>query len=182
MQRLEPKIMPLTTGEKDWLMEIYSTRFKYLWIAFPGYTLILTIISLSPLGFTVYAIVNDLMLGGKDTWMVEQHYISGWYYKIGIAIMIAAVFCILSYFFRMLPYKADADSGAKLNVPYVVNKKEYYPATGQYFVWLGGINRHYEVDEETYNKCDEGGIIYMSQAARSGYIFSENDEFMPFSF
>jgi len=151
-------------------------------IAFPGFTFILTAYSFSKFGFAVYSIINDLVFGAKNTWMGNEHLLVGWYYKIEISASIAAVFCILSYFNGILPYKIDAESGVRLRVPYVVTKKEYFPVTGQYFVSLAGINRHYEVDAETYGKCEESGTIYMSQAAKSKYIFSENDSFMPFSF
>jgi len=38
-----------------------------------------------------------------------------------------------------------------------------------------GLDKHYEVDEKAYNNYEEGGIIYMYQAMKSGYIFRDND-------
>ncbi len=182
MEKPTPEKVPLTPEERSWLMYIYRKRLKSLWIGFFGNTVILTIFSFTYFGFKVYACVNDLILDGKDTWMVDQNFLSGWYIKIGIAAVISVVFCALSYLSSMLPYRMDADSGMKLRVPYRVTRKEYFPITGQCFVSLSGIRKHFEVDAETYQKCEEDGIIYMDQAALSRYIFSENNEFKIFSF
>jgi hypothetical protein len=92
MQTALPEKIPLTDDEKDWLMTIYNKRFKYLLIAFPGYTLILTMLSFGGLGLRVYAIVNDLILSGNDTWLAGNGFSAGWYYKMDIAAVISFIF------------------------------------------------------------------------------------------
>jgi hypothetical protein len=182
MQRPEPQIVPLTADEKVLLMAIYQRHYKYLWTGFLISTFILSFISFTPFGLKVYAVIDDLVFDGKNTWMINENYLAGWYYKIGIAALISGILGVLSYYTSVLPYRLDVDSGTKLKVPYLVDKKEYFPITGQYFVLLQGIEGHYEVDAETYNKAEPGNTIYTSEAAKSKYIFSEDDEFMPFSF
>ena len=147
MQNPPPKLVPLTDDERAWLLTIYNTRLRNLLVAFLASTLALTFISFSRLGFVIEAMINDLILDGKETWLVDQHFLSGWYIKILIAILIAGIFSIMSYCFNMLPYKADAISGVKINVPIVIVKKERFPLTEQYFIWLAGFTeKHFEID------------------------------------
>jgi len=151
----------------DWISHFYFTIDVFFY---------------SPYGFVLYGYVNDdFAKDGKNTWMVSDNFLSGWYFKILIAAIISALLAVLA-FFSIGSYKKDAASGVKLKAPYTVMRKEYYPVTGQYFVHLGGMAKHSEVDADTYNKCEEDGIVYLGQAPRSKYIFSEDDEYLQFLF
>ena len=87
METATLETIPLTDDERDWLMTIYRKRLKYLMIAFPGVTFILTAYSFSKFGFAVYSIINDLVFGTKNTWMGNEHLLAGWYYKIEITVV-----------------------------------------------------------------------------------------------
>jgi len=176
------KTVPLAAEEKDWLMKIYNTRRRYLGVAFLGYTLILIFVSFSRVGFIVEAYINELTLGGKETWLVDQHFTSGWAIKILLSAIIAAIFCLMSFVFRIRPYKQDADSDIKYSVPYTVFRKGYVPISNQYFITLENFEHSFEVDPATYDNSIEGGQIFMGQAIRTGYIFSDGESFEKFTF
>ena len=177
-----PQAEPLRPDEKQWLTDMYNKLVSKMWRGFLGNAVILVLVSISPFGYRVYAIVNDVILSANDTWLVDQRPSIGWWYKSVIAVIISAVCCALYYLNIVLPYKQDAEAGVKLRIPYVVTKKEYFNLTGQCFVWLNNAEKHCEVDTDTYNKCDEGATVYVEQVPRSKYIFSDNEDYMSLSF
>ena len=180
MQMPSPEFFPLAVDEKEQLADLYDQQTKRLFMVFLSFTFILSVISFTKFGFLAYAMVNDLFLGGKDSWMVDQHFLSGWYIKVGVAALISAILCTFSFVNITLPHRLDATSGVKCRMPFRIMKKEYFPVTGQYFVTLSGTNdRHCEVEQEIFEKCEEGDVVYLDMAFKSKYIFTDSDRFMP---
>lgn len=180
MQMPSPEFSPLTGDEKRQLMVLYYKQARRLFMILLSFSFVLIILSFTRFGFLLYAMVNDLFMGGNDTWMVDQHFLSGWYIKIGIAVLVSAALCAFSFFNIILPHKRDADSGMKCRMPFRIIRKEYFPVTGQCFVTLSGSDdRHCEVEEDIYKNCDEGDVVFLDMGFRSKYIFTNSDRFMP---
>jgi len=176
MQNDQPELVALTEGEQDLLWTIYNTRRKNLSIAFIRYMLVFTGLSF----FFVFLIgpyVNDILLGGKETWLVDKHFFSGWAIKLSIAVVFAVYFSVMSYISEILPFKKDAELGVKQKVPFTVGIKGYSSLTDQYFITPEGMTHAYEVDEETYSNAQEGCQIFMGRALHSQYIFSYGNSF-----
>ena len=180
MQMPLPEFFPLTVDEKEQLADLYKKQARKALAVFISFTFVLSIISFTGFGFLVYAMANDVFLGGGDTWMVDQHFLSGWYLKIGIAALISVILCAFSFLNITLPHKLDAASGLKCRMPFRIIRKEYFPVTGQYFFTLSGANdRHCEVAQEIYEKCVEGDTVFIDMGFKSKYIFTDSDRFMP---
>ena len=66
-----PQTEPLRPDEKQWLMDTYNKLVSKMWRGFVGNAIILVLFSISPLGYIVYAFINDAVLSGNDTWLVD---------------------------------------------------------------------------------------------------------------
>ena len=169
------KQIPMTREDKEWMMTIYDLRYKNF--LFPGtihctiYALVLFVV-LS----VAFAIFGFMGSGGNGSSFVGSALHFAWHHKVILSVCLSALLCWLAYNTLVLPYKKDAEEGIKLIVPFTVDRKEYYPVTGQFFIKFEGNNqKHFEVDADTYNSCEEGGIMNREMAPNSKHIFMEND-------
>lgn len=172
--------VPLSEDEKSWLMTAYSTKLRYLRFAFIGTVIILTLVSFSGFGFFLQAFINDIFLGGRETWLVDQHFLSGWWIKLIISMALSFIVCWLSYYNTIRPFKLDAQLGVKQKVPFKVIRKEYFPVTDQYFIALDN-GRRFETDNDGFNGAVEGEKIFLFRTMKSKYIFTPDDKIRIFT-
>lgn len=177
MQQTPYKLIPLTDGDKEWLMTMYLSRVRNLYTTFALYNVVFIVIAFSVMGFVFEAAVNDVFMDGQETWLVSGRFADGWPIKIGIAFVLASIFCALSYYRGALPYKLDAQSDMKQLAPFTITKKIYNAYDQQCLVWLLGQPKSFVIDVDAFNKHQDGDTIYMEQAIRSGYVFSLNDNY-----
>jgi len=164
----------MTKEDKEWMQTIYELRYKNF--LFPGLvhcTIYGQVVFL--LLLIVVAVPGAIIAGDASTFIAGlYHFVSS--HILALACLFAAAVCLLAYRFLVYPYKQDAEEGIKLKVPFVVDHKEYYPITGQYFLkFEGNSGHHFEVDEDTFNGCEEGGTLYREMAMHPNHIFTEND-------
>ena len=82
------------------------------------------------------------------------------------------------FFTKVYTFRKDIKSGLKEKVPYVIQRKEYFPLTSQYFVALDDADyMHHEIDVDTYNQVSEGDYIYLYRTIYSKYVFENNGRF-----
>ncbi len=165
--------VPLTEDEKNWLMNIYDLRFKnYFWGGFVKCALLWTI-AVAPVYALVFAF-HDVLTGHDNPWLAG----SGMHHLTIILIIIALCLSTHSFILYqnwMLPFRKDAESGQKYERPFTIERKEYFPVTGQYFIYIEGLENHLEVDASIYNRYDEGSQVMLKQAIQTQYIFMENN-------
>ncbi len=175
MKYITSETVPLTDDEKEWLLYIYTKKKKNLKILFGGNFLGLIFVTFTRIGYIISIVISSVFTGGR-----AQNYLpfSWWYLKLAVDLALAALFTRLAYQNSMLPYKLDAESGVKRRAGFTITRKQFFPVTDQYFVWLkGGPRNNYEVARDKFDNCEEGGLLYMDQAIKSKYIFSEDDQF-----
>ena len=173
MENANVEIVPLTEGEKEWLMNIYELRSKYY---FQG-GLIKCALLWTVVAFPVYALVfafHDILTSHANPWLAGSgiHHVS---IILAIAALCVTVHSLILYYTWMLPFRSDALSGQKYIRQFAIERKEYFPVTGQYFIYIEGIENHLEVDASTYDKYEEGDRIPLKQAILTKYIFMANN-------
>ena len=85
---------------------------------------------------------------------------------------------IFIFFRRIYPYRKDLKLGMKEKIPYTIIRKEYFPFTNQCYVAFDDPDyMHHEIDADTYNKVEEGDVMYIYRAIKSKYTFEENGRF-----
>lgn len=173
MKTHEPEIVELTDRERDWLMEVYEMRRKNLIFRGFFYCLLSCAAYLIMICFFV-AFFHDIF-SSQSRWLSQS-----FLYPIKILLLLSlplsVIICFIGYRTRVLTFKLDALSGKKYSKAYTVHLKEFFPTTGQYFVRINdGLDKRYEIDESSFNNCEEGGVIHLGQAIQSGYIFTESN-------
>lgn len=79
---------------------------------------------------------------------------------------------------RVLTVRRDLRSGFKEEVDYTVQRKQYFPLTGQYFVWIDDPdNLDHEVSEEMYCNLQEGDTLCVYRGKHSKLVFERNGRF-----
>lgn len=169
--------VPLTDDDKDFLLTIYDKRRRLLFVVY-------VILIAMALCFSFRGLDYRTRYSPKvNHWEDEEDskYISRfWMWTINLTFLELPVVGTGLYFLfhRVLPFKKDADSGVKEKVPYRIIRKEYYEATRQYFVGFDDVNyEHHEVDADTFNKCNEGDVMYIYRGAKSKFVFENNGRF-----
>ena len=164
-----PAPVPMTDEEKKWMMTIYELRYKDLF--FKGFFRCLLQSVLFPVVLLLFVRFGPDRVDNQNiSWQVSQLVI------IIIGILLVAYRCASLYFSGILPYHTDAISGMKQPIPFTILQKEYFPITDQYFFrFTNDPDTHFEVNEETYNKAEEGSITWMYRAIHSQHILREND-------
>jgi len=171
---------PLRETEKKWLQDVYNKEVSQLWRGFFGYLIVLVVFSLTPVGFVIWGIASIFIDPARHPWLLGDSPWDGWYYRLFIIAIISCGISVLYYINEILPFRRDILAGVKYRVPYYVIKKDYFPATGQYFVRLSGAQKQSEVSEDTYNNCEVGYTVYVEQARYSKYIFSDDEDYLSF--
>ncbi len=165
----------MTPDEKEFMQTVYDLRLKNLW--FPG--LLVSLVNAVIVFFALYffaAFILDIGVAAQKTVLNTNNIFTWlWQHKLFMILVLDVILLWLHYYFKVLPFKHDAETGMKQKISFMVTEKEYFPVTGQYFVWFLGKPKHYEIDEETYLNCREGGPIYYEQALYSKHIFCLND-------
>lgn len=174
MSKQEGKRVPLTQDEAAWLMKIYKLRHDNLFYAGAarcfGYSLVICVLLTNLCSAAIY-----IFLGGKATFLSLSAQ-ANLVVNILLALGFTTAICAFINHYMIEAYRQDAVSGMKLKVPLTIVSKEYYIITDQYFFRLeNDPEKLYEVDQETYDSNEEGGIIYMDQGIYSGHIFGRND-------
>ncbi len=178
MLNRETEIVPLDEEDRNFLMTIYRKRRRLL--------------------LTVYAILIPFIIlrsrridhrgdnGKIDTWEElerkgDAKYVSGfgmWMINVaflGGMVVIPGIYLLLK---RVLPLKRDADSGVKEKIAYTITRKQYFPLTEQYFVWIDDPeNLDREVGEDMYYNCSPGDTIYIYRAIQSKFVFERNGRY-----
>jgi hypothetical protein len=164
MKQIQPyEQVPLTTDEKDMLLTVYESRLRYLFIVY----LFLVIMGVWPMLFNVYYWKYSIL-----DWFVTAVMKYG---VVETAIIGTGIYFLNT---RILPFKRDALSGVKEKIPYTIMRKEYFPLTSQYYFGFDDPDYlHHEVDEDTYNKCNEGDTMYVYRGIKSKYVFELNGRF-----
>ena len=174
MQPLKPETIPLTTDEKEWLMQIYTLRHKNLASRF-----LKRIVNVAMMLFCIFyffGFIFNVFIGALYGAQINMDFFANFGVKLLVILCMAIVTSVADYYFWSLPFKKDALSGVKYWVPFTVAKKEYFEITDQYFVWLEGYKeRHYEIEKKAYDNCEEGGVLWLGQGIKSKYIFCFND-------
>lgn len=169
--------VPLTEGEKNFLMRVYRRRRRLM---IRAYALIIPLViacsikSLDRISRRSYKIIR--WEEQDDAKFVSR---LGMFF-INVAFLGGAVIGCGVYFYRtrVVRLKRDADSGVKEQIPYTINKKQYFPLTGQYFVWIDDpANLDHEIDEETFYNCEVGDVIYIYRAAHSKFVFEKDGKY-----
>lgn len=159
----------MTEEEKKWMMTIYELRYKDFF--FKGFIRCL----LQSVLFNVILLLfvhfgPDRVDRQNEAWFMSQLVI------IGIGILAVLYRSAALYFGGILPYKMDAEAGMKQPIPFTILTKEYFPITDQYFFrFTNDPDAHFEVNEDTYNKFEEGDITWMYRAIHSQHMLREND-------
>lgn len=171
------KTEPLTQYEQDYLMGIYTTRRNCLWQVFVGCFVVMMFFFFSSLYFVVAAFINDLFLGGHETWLVNGKYLEAAGGRMVISVVVSTLAVLNTYFFEVIPFKKDVKSGIKLVLPFVITSKEYYPVTDQYFVRVKGVrNKMFEVSAEAHANLEEGVPMYIGRSINAKCILMEEVE------
>ncbi|MES2702949.1 MAG: hypothetical protein V4649_09935 [Bacteroidota bacterium] len=168
------EIVDVTESEASWLMTIYQLRRKDLF--FKGcLRCLFSSIMYVVIGYGIVSFLHDLVFY-ESKWFTGNAFIRRlpW---LAISGAIASFVVVAAVYFRsVLPFYHDALSGKKIRQPYIVTQKEYFYITGQYFVRLNnGLDKRYEMNQQTYNSCEVGKITFVHQAMASRYVFTEND-------
>jgi hypothetical protein len=156
--------VPLLPEEKQLLLRIYDSRLRMFLGAYSGLTAIAFFLVVGP-GYRALRTLDLLPLLGIIL-MVGAVPFAG--------IMATGIYLLRK---RILPFKHDAISGVKEKVPFRVVRKEF-DITGQYYVALDDPDYlHHELDEDTYNSCNVGDLVYLYRGARSNYIFEPDSRY-----
>lgn len=177
MQAATSEQVPLTADEKDFLLTVYDTRWRrYLWVYIFLFVLAL-----------VYAMRIDTRgrySGEISRWEdnnPDAKYVSRFGMQMINFIFLEGMFMSTGIFFwvkRVRPLKKDADLGMKEKIPFTIVQKQYYNVSGQYFFAIDDPKLlRTEVDEETYNKMNEGDTCYIYRGVYSKFIFEENGRY-----
>lgn len=79
---------------------------------------------------------------------------------------------------RVLSVRKDLRSGFKEEVDYTIQRKQHFPLTGQYFVWIDDPdNLDHEVSEENYYNLQEGDTLCVYRGKHSKLVFERNGRF-----
>jgi len=169
--------VPLTDDEKDLLNTIFNTRIRLFVIVYMIMIIIGAISAKSGLDYR-YNFSNKYHHWEEYP---EARTISrSQMYFIGLSFLESIIIGsgIIIFSRRIWCYRRDIESGVKELVPFTIVRKEYFQYTQQYFLGLDNPDyMHHEVDEGTYNNCNEGDIVYLRKAIKSKYIFEENGRF-----
>lgn len=168
---INAEIVPIEDDEKKILMRLYQDRIRGTAKTALGLFVCAVVVLFSRAAFVVPSIINDVFLGGKDTWLVNQHFLSGSGIKIPIAALLVVALVFFSYRNGARPFLRDATDGYKCKVPFRIMRKQYYPVTGQYMLQFSRIREMVEVDSATFDQCEEGGDLWFYRAVRCKYVF-----------
>lgn len=172
-----PETEPLTQYERDYLMGIYTTRRNCLWQIFAGCFVFMMFFFFSSLYFVVLAFINDLFLGGHETWLVNGKYLEGAAVRVAISIVISVIAVCYTYYFEITPFGKDAESGIKQLIPFIITDKEYYPVTDQYFVRVKGVrNKMFRVSAEVYSTLQEGDSMRIGRSINARCLLAQEVE------
>ena len=148
-------------------MTIYDLRYKDFF--FKGF--IRCLLQGVLFNFTLMIFVAIGLYGsGNGSWLAYQSVV------ILVNIIIVLLRSASLYYGGILPYKNDTASGMKQPLPFTILQKEYFPITDQYFFrFTNDPDTHFEGNEDTYNKLEEGSTYWMYQAIHSQHMLCEND-------
>ena len=173
MKNQDAEIVPLTDGEKNWLLNIYNLRFRNYFPAGVIKCSFLWLIIVTP-AYALFFAFHDVLTSDFTPWLAGSS-IHHMFNILIIAGLCIASHSLILYYTWMLPFKNDALSGVKCIREVAVVRKEYFPITGQYFIYIEGLENHLEVDAGIYDKYDEGSKIPLKQTILTKYIFMENN-------
>ena len=166
---------PLSADEAAWLMKIYNLRKDNLFYA--GFTRCLLFCTIIITVVTNFIVAAGFVFGASEGGsFFTRSVAANLFFCFCLSLTVAIILCSILYRYMILPYQQDSLSGVKLKVPFTIAAKEYYVITNQYFFRFdNNYEKMYEVDKETYDSCEEGGITYMYKGINSGHIFGQND-------
>jgi len=169
--------VPLTNEDKDQLLTIYVMRRKFLFVVYS--ILIVVGLVFSPefanpdLEYSHnlrYLLHNPDARDAAPFWVVVLNLVTLQFVFIGTGLYF--------WFKNVYSFKKDADSGIKEKVPHRIVKKEYFPMTNQCFVGFDDPDYlHHEIDADTFDKCNEGDMMYLYRAIKSKYVFEKDGRF-----
>lgn len=169
--------VPLTNDEKDMLLTVYDQRRRLLFVV---YIILFAIaLALSRTGIDTRGRYSNTINYWEEN--EDAKYVSRFgMWMINIAFLETIIMSTGIYFWmkRVGPLKKDADMNVKEKVPYEIVKKEYFSITGQYFFDTDDpAYLHHEVDEDTYNKLNEGDCFYIYRGVHSKFVFEDNGRY-----
>jgi len=182
LQRLKNKInkkqgelVPLDEEDRNFLLAIFYRRRRFLFSAYAVLILMVLFASVPRAGRR-HAYTSQSWREIDDSKYVS--YGGMWAINllvIGSIVMGPGIYILRR---RVLAVKADVDSGVKEKVPYTILRKQHFPLTDQYFVWIDDPeNLDHEISAETYYNCEEGDTLYIYRAAKSKLVFELNGRF-----
>lgn len=171
------ELVPLNEDEKNLLLDVYNTRKRFLILVYIGLISMALLASVKGLDY------RSRYTGAIHHWEDndEAKYLPRfWMWMINFCFLETIVVSTGVYFWmkKVKPFKVDAKSGVKENVPYKIIKREYFPLTGQYYLGFDDPNYlHHEIDEDIYNRCTEGDFMYIYRGAASKFVFRKDGRF-----
>ncbi len=173
--------VPLSHDEKELLTTIARTRIKYASVFYLFMVgLVATKAYDTSNNFFGHSVREQdgtvIWQANEDSKSVSKTLMS-WigFSVLGIPVIGAGFFYYLK---KIRPFAMDAKTGMKERVPYLIERKQYFDHTGQYYFALNDPNyMHHEVDEAFYNGLQVGDALYVYRAQLSGYTFNERGSF-----
>jgi hypothetical protein len=177
MKSISYEQAPLTADEKDMLLTVYDQRRRLIFVV---YTIFFALIFALSGRIDIRARYSNGVVRWEENNEDAKYVSRFWMKMINFAFLETIVMSTGVYFWmkRVRPLKKDADMGVKEGVPYEIVKKEYFAVSGQYFFDIDDpAYLHHEVDEDTYNKLNEGDYFYIFRGVHSKFVFEENGRY-----
>lgn len=163
-QKLQYPTEPLDDKERNYLLFIYRSRIRFF---VPAILILVLAAALCSLYIAMSTRVKDALP------VVPQACFN--FLFIGLPIMLLA---LRIYYRRIYVYKRDLEAGLKEMIPYIIQEKESFPLTGQYYFKIDNPdNMHHEVDAATFNSFHTGDTVYIARAPKSKQSFEYGGRF-----